>query len=75
MNKFKLLTKNNLLTTIGILAGGVAGLLYWRFVGCSSGSCPITSSSVMSSIWCAAIGGLLLSIFRTDKKQKNNTQT
>lgn len=75
MNKFKLLTKNNLLTTIGILAGGVAGFLYWRFVGCSSGSCPITSSPVMSSIWCAAIGGLLLSIFRTDKKQKNNTQT
>ena len=35
MNKFKLLTKNNLLTTIGILAGGVAGFLYWRFVGCS----------------------------------------
>ena len=54
MNKFKLLTKNNLLTSIGILAGGVAGFLYWRFV---------------------AIGGLLLSIFRTDKKQKNNTQT
>jgi len=75
MNKFKLLTKNNLLTTIGILAGGVDGFLYWRFVGCSSGSCPITSSPVMSSIWSAAIGGLLLSIFRTDKKQKNNTQT
>lgn len=75
MSKFKLLTKNNLLTTIGILTGGVAGFLYWRFVGCSSGSCPITSSPVMSSIWGAAIGGLLLSIFRTDKKQKNNTQT
>ena len=75
MNKFKLLTKNNLLTTIGILTGGVAGFLYWRFVGCSSGNCPITSSPVMSSIWVAAIGGLLLSIFRTDNKQKNNTQT
>ncbi|MBF0976703.1 MAG: hypothetical protein HXK55_04835 [Bacteroidetes bacterium] len=75
MSKFKLLTKNNLLTTIGILTGGVAGFLYWRFVGCSSGSCPITSSPVMSSIWGATIGGLLLSIFRTDKKQKNNTQT
>jgi len=26
------------------ITGGVGGYLYWFFVGCVSGSCPITSS-------------------------------
>lgn len=25
------------------LAGGFSGYFYWKFVGCHSGSCPITS--------------------------------
>ena len=37
-------------TLLGIVAGMVGGYLYWRYVGCSTGTCPITSSPVNSSI-------------------------
>ena len=31
-------------TLLGIVAGMVGGYLYWRYVGCTTGTCPITSS-------------------------------
>jgi len=37
------------------IAGITAGFLYWRFIGCTKGSCPITSHWHTSSI----IGGIL----------------
>jgi hypothetical protein len=40
---------------LGITIGGLAGFLYYYFVGCSSGTCAITSNPYMSIIW----GGLL----------------
>lgn len=55
-------------TISGIAVGAIGGYLYWRFVGCSTGTCPITSSPVNSSIWGAAMGGLLLSSFKQDKQ-------
>lgn len=33
---------------IAIAVGGVAGFLYYYFVGCASGSCGITSNPYMS---------------------------
>lgn len=62
--------QTNLLTLIGVLAGALGGYLYWRYIGCASGSCPITSSPLYSSIWGAAIGGLLLNIFQKPSKKK-----
>lgn len=35
---------------LGVVIGGVAGYLYYHFVGCASGSCAITSNPVMSTI-------------------------
>ena len=52
----------------GILIGAVGGFLYWRYVGCASGTCPITSSPVMSTLWGALMGGLLFSMFGDAKK-------
>ncbi|MDF9828893.1 DUF6132 family protein [Parabacteroides sp. PF5-6] len=60
--------KENGLMLIGLIVGAVGGFLYWRFVGCSSGSCPITSSPLMSSLWGAVMGGLVFSGFK--KKEK-----
>ena len=40
---------------LGVTLGGLAGFLYYYFVGCSSGSCAITSSPYMSTIY----GGLM----------------
>lgn len=53
--------KKNWITIIGVVIGAAGGFLYWRFVGCSSGTCPITSSPVLSSVWGAVLGGLLFS--------------
>ena len=60
--------KNNKLAFAGIIAGALAGFLYWRFVGCLSGTCAITSSPVNSTIYGAVLGGLILSMFKKDKK-------
>lgn len=40
---------------LSVLIGALAGYLYYHFVGCTSGSCSITSDPAMSAIW----GGLL----------------
>ncbi|MDD4115913.1 MAG: DUF6132 family protein [Massilibacteroides sp.] len=50
----------------GALMGGVGGYFYWFYIGCSSGTCPITSSPSMSVLWGAILGSLILStIFET----------
>jgi len=58
------LLKNNWLTLAGIVAGAIAGYLYWQFVGCASGTCAITSSPVNSTLYGAVMGALLFSTFR-----------
>ncbi|MGZ3898879.1 MAG: DUF6132 family protein [Bacteroidia bacterium] len=55
---------------LGAFVGAVGGLAYWYFIGCSSGSCSITSSPVNSSIYGFLMGALLFSTF---KKEKNKT--
>lgn len=44
---------------IGVALGGVGGLLYYKFVGCSTGTCPITSNPYSSVIYGALIGYLV----------------
>ena len=46
---------------IGTLVGAAAGWAVYRFIGCSTGSCPITSNPYLSII-VFAVMGLLLSI-------------
>ena len=46
-------------TIIGMVLGGIAGFLYWKLVGCSSGTCPITSSPLYSSLYGAVMGGFI----------------
>jgi len=38
------------------VVGGILGYLYYRFVGCGAGSCPITSNPFASALYGAAIG-------------------
>lgn len=49
-----------LFSMIGALVGGVAGYLYYKYVGCYSGACPITSNPYITVIWGALIGYLLV---------------
>ena len=48
---------------IGITLGAVAGFLYWKFVGCSSGTCMITSKPINSTLYGALMGFLVVGIF------------
>lgn len=52
------------LELIGAVLGAIGGLMYWRFVGCSSGSCAITSSPINSTIYGVLMGSIGLSLFK-----------
>lgn len=61
------------LTIIGTAIGIIAGFFYWRFIGCNSGSCPITSSPWLSTLWGALTGGLLFNILESGKTIKKQS--
>ena len=52
------------LTFIGIVIGSIGGYLYYHFIGCASGTCSITSQPVNSTVYGAAMGGLILNMFQ-----------
>ncbi|HZK60438.1 MAG TPA: DUF6132 family protein [Anaerovoracaceae bacterium] len=47
---------------IGGILGGFAGYLYYYFIGCYSGTCAITSSTVNSALYGIILGGLIIEI-------------
>jgi len=53
---------------VGLIFGAVAGWCYWYFVGCASGTCPITSKPVNSAVYGAVVGALLLSLISNKKE-------
>lgn len=59
--------KRNKLAIIGAFIGALAGFLYWKIVGCSSGTCMITSKPLNSTLYGAMMGGVFLSIFKKEK--------
>ncbi|MDL2209163.1 DUF6132 family protein [Parabacteroides sp. OttesenSCG-928-O15] len=63
--------KNNWTYLLGALLGIIAGYLYWRFIGCATGNCPITSSPLNSSIYGAMMGAFLGGAFKKDKVKDN----
>jgi hypothetical protein len=48
---------------LGAALGGGLGFAFYKFVGCSTGTCPLTSNPVISSIYGAVMGALLASSF------------
>lgn len=69
MKKF---IKKHLIALIGVVVGALAGYFYWQQIGCSSGTCAITSSPINSTLYGAVMGGLLFSMFKKEKKQKDD---
>jgi hypothetical protein len=51
--------RNNIITIAGFGLGMVGGFIYWKYVGCATGTCPITSSWKIMIIYGGVIGGLL----------------
>ena len=64
------MTKKALIITgIGVVVGAIAGYLYYFYVGCSSGTCAITSKPLNSSLYGAVVGGLLFNMFVKSPKK------
>jgi hypothetical protein len=57
--EIKEIFKSKRIQIIFFLAGALGGFLYWRFVGCSSGTCAIKSVWYWSTLWGAAVGYLV----------------
>ena len=53
----------------GFILGGIGGFMYWKLVGCNSGTCAITSSPRNSTIYFAIMGALVFNMFEKQKAQ------
>jgi predicted membrane metal-binding protein len=65
--------KTHLLKIIGIPVGMLGGYLYYFYIGCSSGTCPITSNPYISVIYGGLMGYLIFDLFKK-KESKTNEQ-
>jgi C4-dicarboxylate transporter len=61
--------KAMILTGIGILIGAIAGYAYYHYVGCTSGTCAITSKPLNSTLYGSLMGGLLFNMFVKKEKK------
>jgi hypothetical protein len=48
---------------IGVVIGGGLGFALYKFVGCSTGTCPLTSNPIISTIYGAVPGALMATSF------------
>ena len=54
-----------------IAVGMAAGFLYYRLVGCATGTCPISSNPVISTLY-GGLFGFLISQILSDTKQPSH---
>lgn len=52
-----------------VLGGAVLGFAYYYFIGCTSGSCPIQSNPVGSTVYGGLLGLAISSAFRSADKR------
>jgi uncharacterized membrane protein YedE/YeeE len=66
----------NIKTIAAVSAGALLGFGYYYFVGCRTGSCPISGSPYISTLYGAMVG--LIMVFPSKKKKEtadeNNNQ-
>lgn len=55
-----------------VVAGASLGFAYYYFIGCNSGTCAITSSPYISTIYGGVIG--LLLVFPSKKKKEKKKE-
>ncbi|MEY3563556.1 MAG: hypothetical protein RLZZ294_1562 [Bacteroidota bacterium] len=64
MTALKSLIQKNILYILGALIGAVGGFMYWKWIGCASGTCKITSSPVNSTLYYSLLGSLVFGLFK-----------
>ncbi|MDQ7798927.1 MAG: hypothetical protein RDU76_08315 [Candidatus Edwardsbacteria bacterium] len=45
---------------LGAAGGGTVGFLYYKFIGCRTGACPMAANPWISILVWAVIGGLMM---------------
>ncbi|NLA49576.1 MAG: hypothetical protein GX876_08960 [Bacteroidales bacterium] len=69
------LKKNSFLIIFSI-SGLAGGFLYWKFIGCLSGTCPIKSVWYWSTLYGGVIGylagSILIDLIRKFRKKKGS---
>ncbi len=65
----------NKLYWIGAIVGGIAGYIYWKYVGCLTGTCAITSNPIRSTIYFGVTGALVFGLFKSRAKEKTLTKS
>lgn len=48
-----------IISASGVVIGALGGYAYWYYIGCYSGTCPITSKASNSSLYGAVMGFLI----------------
>lgn len=69
-NKYNM--KKHIIKIASIIVGGLLGFLYWYYIGCQSGTCPIKSKWYLSLIFGSIIGYLTLDLIQDFLKKKKN---
>lgn len=66
----KTLIKKQNRTILGVIIGSALGYAYYYFIGCSNGTCAITSNPINSTLYGTFMGGLLGSSFKNESQTK-----
>ena len=71
--------KKHLFVIIFSAVGAVGGFLYWKLIGCQSGTCPIKSVWYLSTLWGTAFGylagSIVLDLIKKFRKKKIDENT
>ena len=61
--QIQLTRKKAIIYAVGIVAGLVLGALYYKLIGCRTGTCPLTSTVFRSMLYGGVLGFLVSGLF------------
>jgi hypothetical protein len=64
--------KKKYLVIIGALVGGLGGFLYWKFFGCTDGTCALRSNWMIMTGYGILIGYVIVDFLPFWKKKTEN---
>ena len=56
---------------LGLFAGATGGFLYWKYIGCLDGTCPLASNWIIMTVYGVVLGGVLGNIVQGIIVSKN----
>jgi len=63
---------NNKIILAGMMLGAITGYFYYRLVGCSNGTCLISSKPVNSTVYFAVMGAIFFGLFKKETVDRRN---